>query len=94
MGPIPVGKAERLAKMAVDSACRGEKYLTWPSFYRPFHLVACLAPEVISFVSHIMYMNNQSKWILEAIGGKKFLYPASIRNPNIKMEEVKEHAGS
>ncbi|KAF3323621.1 11-beta-hydroxysteroid dehydrogenase 1B-like protein [Carex littledalei] len=88
VGPIPVGKAERLAKLAVDGACRGEKYLTWPSFYRPFRLVACLAPEVISFVSHIMYINNQSKWILEAIGGKKFLYPASIRNPNIKKEEL------
>lgn len=94
MGPVPVGQAEKLAELAVDSACRGEKYVTWPSFYRPFSIVACLAPEVIDYVSRIMYVNNHSKWILEAIGGKKLLYPASIRTPSIKMEEVKDHSRS
>ncbi|KAJ4790907.1 11-beta-hydroxysteroid dehydrogenase 1B [Rhynchospora pubera] len=94
VGPVPVGQAEKLAEIAVDSACRGEKYVTWPSFYRPFSIVACLAPEVVNYISRIMYVNNNSKWILEAIGGKKYLYPASIRAPNIKLEEVKEHSMS
>ncbi|KAJ3675805.1 hypothetical protein LUZ60_004847 [Juncus effusus] len=91
VGPMPVGRAERLAELAIDSACRGERYVTWPTWYKPFHIVACLAPEVIDWISRALYVNNHSKWILEAIGGKKFLYPVSIRSPTIKMEEVKGH---
>ncbi|OAY86090.1 11-beta-hydroxysteroid dehydrogenase 1B-like [Ananas comosus] len=90
IGPFPVGHTEMMAKIAVDSACRGEEYVTWPSWYSPFHMLMCLAPELVNWFSIAFYVtkegNSLSKRILEATGAKKFLYPASIRSPKIKTE--------
>ncbi|XP_072962341.1 11-beta-hydroxysteroid dehydrogenase 1A-like isoform X1 [Typha angustifolia] len=51
---VPVGRAERLAKVVVDRACRGDKYVTWPSWYGPFHIVMSLAPEVVDFFHYLL----------------------------------------
>ncbi|KAM0935950.1 putative 11-beta-hydroxysteroid dehydrogenase [Dioscorea sansibarensis] len=92
VGPFPVGYADKCAEVIVDSACRGDEYVTWPSWYRPFNMIMCVAPEVINWFSQCFYGTtpgtnlNQtlSKRILESSGAKKFLYPSSIRSSNSK----------
>ncbi|ONK77829.1 uncharacterized protein A4U43_C02F11160 [Asparagus officinalis] len=90
VGPLPVGYTEKCAEVVVDSACRGDAYVTWPSWYRPFHMVMCVAPELVDWFSRLFYVakpgsssgKTLGQKILEARGAKKFLYPASIRSPS------------
>ncbi|XP_072958462.1 11-beta-hydroxysteroid dehydrogenase-like [Typha angustifolia] len=53
--PIPVARPEKLAEAAVESACRGDVYVTWPSWYGPLHILMSLAPEVVNYLSHLRY---------------------------------------
>ncbi|XP_078171728.1 11-beta-hydroxysteroid dehydrogenase 1A-like [Carex rostrata] len=85
VGIFPVGQTKKLAQIAIDSACRGEEYVTWPDWYKPFHLLMSLAPEIINWYSSSFYMTKSgeknstlNKRILEATGAKRFLYPDSI----------------
>uniref|UniRef100_A0A0E0MFN3 Uncharacterized protein n=1 Tax=Oryza punctata TaxID=4537 RepID=A0A0E0MFN3_ORYPU len=88
VGPLPVGKTETLAKVVVAAVRRGDYYVTWPGWYWPFHMVMCAAPELVDWFSRTFYVSKSSdhdgdalsKKILEAVGGKKFLYPKTIRN--------------
>ncbi|KAJ6802833.1 11-beta-hydroxysteroid dehydrogenase 1B-like [Iris pallida] len=87
VGPLPVGYTEKCAEVVVESACRGDEYVTWPSWYGPFHMVMCVAPELVNWFSRSFYVtkpgdssgNTLSKKILEVTGAKRFLYPSSIR---------------
>ncbi|RWR87015.1 11-beta-hydroxysteroid dehydrogenase 1B-like protein [Cinnamomum micranthum f. kanehirae] len=91
VGPLPIGNTEKCAKAIVDSACKGERYVTWPSWYRALHLVTFLAPEVLDWYSRTFYMteagnpqgNALSKKILDMFGASLF-YPASIESPEKK----------
>ncbi|OEL31363.1 11-beta-hydroxysteroid dehydrogenase 1B [Dichanthelium oligosanthes] len=89
VGPMPVGKTESLAEVVVASVRRGDYYVTWPGWYWPFHMVMCAAPELLDWFSRAFYVSKSgeqdggaalSKKILEAVGGKKFLYPKTIRS--------------
>ncbi|CAL4988059.1 unnamed protein product [Urochloa decumbens] len=89
VGPLPVGKTESLAAVVVASVRRGDYYVTWPGWYWPFHMVMCAAPELVDWFSRSFYVSKSgeqdggaalSKKILEAVGGKKFLYPKTIRS--------------
>lgn len=89
VGPLPVGKTESLAAVVVASVRRGDRYVTWPGWYWPFHMVMCAAPELVDWFSQAFYVSKSgeqdgggalSKKILEAVGGKKFLYPKTIRS--------------
>ncbi|XP_066338109.1 11-beta-hydroxysteroid dehydrogenase A-like isoform X1 [Miscanthus floridulus] len=89
VGPMPVGKTESLAEVVVASVRRGDYYVTWPGWYWPFHMVMCAAPELLDWFSRAFYVSKSgeqdsgaalSKKILEAVGGKKFLYPSTIRS--------------
>ncbi|BAT14128.1 Os11g0499600, partial [Oryza sativa Japonica Group] len=88
VGPLPVGKTETLAKVVVAAVRRGDYYVTWPGWYWPFHMVMCTAPELVDWFSRTFYVSKSSdhdgdalsKKILEAVGGKKFLYPKTIRS--------------
>jgi len=86
---MPVGKTESLAAVVVASVRRGDHYVTWPGWYWPFHMVMCAAPELVDWFSRTFYVSKSgeqdggaalSKKILEAVGGKKFLYPKTIRS--------------
>ncbi|KAF0895101.1 hypothetical protein E2562_006808 [Oryza meyeriana var. granulata] len=91
VGPLPVGKTETLAKVVVAAVRRGDYYVTWPGWYWPFHMVMCAAPELVDWFSRTFYVSKSSeqdgdalsKKILEAVGGKKFLYPKTIRSQAI-----------
>ncbi|XP_038986878.1 11-beta-hydroxysteroid dehydrogenase A-like [Phoenix dactylifera] len=93
LGPLPVGRTERCAEIIVDSACNGDEYVTWPSWFKPFYAVMSFAPEVVNWFSRTFYVakpgatstETLSKRILEASGAHKFFYPASIRSPVIKI---------
>lgn len=85
VGPFPVGYTEKCAEVVVDSACRGDKYVTWPCWYGAFHMLMCVAPEIVNWFSRFLYMSNSNKKtlsqrIVEVAWAKKFLYPASIRS--------------
>lgn len=89
VGPLPVGKTESLAAVVVASVRRGDHYVTWPGWYWAFHMVMCAAPELVDWFSRTFYVSKSgeqdggaalSKKILEAVGGKKFLYPKTIRS--------------
>lgn len=78
--------------MVVESACRGDEYVTWPSWYKPFHMVMCVAPEAVNWFSRSFYVTKPgssskktlSKQLLDLNGVKKFLYPVSIRTATAK----------
>lgn len=86
IGPLPIGNTENCAKMIVDSGCKGDKSITWPSWYKPFEMVACLAPELVDVFSqsfHTAHRREDSsqtlgKKILNIKGIKKLVYPKSL----------------
>lgn len=88
-----MGYTEKCAEVVVDSACKGDAYLTWPSWYRPFHMVMCVAPELVDWFSRSFYVTKPgsssgktlSQQLLEATEAKKFLYPPSIRTTNTNL---------
>ncbi|KAI0513571.1 hypothetical protein KFK09_009596 [Dendrobium nobile] len=97
VGLFPVGYTDKFAEIVVESACRGDEYVTWPSWYQPFHAIMFFAPEIINWYSRSFYLTKPgvdsskalSRKILEATGAKKFLYPSSIRSPTAKLDCTK-----
>ncbi|PKA56918.1 11-beta-hydroxysteroid dehydrogenase 1B [Apostasia shenzhenica] len=98
VGVLPVGYTDKFAKVVVDSACHGDEYVTWPSWYKPFHAVMFFAPEIVDWYSRTFYLtkpgvdssNALSRRILQATGAEKFLYPYSIRSPDNKLKDIRE----
>ncbi|KAF8390677.1 hypothetical protein HHK36_025204 [Tetracentron sinense] len=94
VGVIPVGYAEGCAKAIVKGACRGERYLTEPSWFKVTYLWKVFCPEVVEWWYHFLCEtgpgNSQrdafSKIILDLTGGHKFLYPTSIQSPELKAD--------
>ncbi|KAG6521703.1 11-beta-hydroxysteroid dehydrogenase A-like [Zingiber officinale] len=95
VGPLPIGSTENCAKIIVDGACKGDRTITWPSWYKPFEMVACLAPELVDAFSQSFYTTNAGedsretlgKKILNMKGIKKLVYPDSVLSTETKMEE-------
>ncbi|CAL4934570.1 unnamed protein product [Urochloa decumbens] len=92
IGVFPVGRVETLCEIALEGIRNGDWYVTWPSLYRPMQLIACLAPEVLTWISYAMYKQEAAKGsrplgqrILEATGAKK-LFPPSLLHPVVKTE--------
>lgn len=89
---IPVGRAEACAKAIVKSACRGEKYLTEPSWFRVTYLWKVLCPEVIEWCFRLFYLarpgesETLSKKILDISGARGFLYPTTIQTTDVKAD--------
>ncbi|OEL23854.1 11-beta-hydroxysteroid dehydrogenase 1B [Dichanthelium oligosanthes] len=96
IGVFPVARVERLCEVALNGIRRGDWYVTWPSLYRPVPLIACLAPEVLTWQSYALYNAKKgspplSQRMLDATGAKRF-YPPSLRNhPGIKTERTDDH---
>ena len=95
IGVFPVGRVEALCEVALDAVRSGDWYVTWPSLYRPMQLVACLAPEVMSWISYALdkaEADAKGKGsrplghrILEATGAKT-LFPPSLLHPVLKTD--------
>ncbi|KAF8400002.1 hypothetical protein HHK36_015875 [Tetracentron sinense] len=90
----PVASADGTAKAVVDSACRGDRYLTVPWWFGVTFLWKMFSPEVLDWFLRLLYVTGPgiserdaiSKKILELTGAKKFLYPASIQSPELKAD--------
>ncbi|KAI5562980.1 hypothetical protein BDE02_15G086500 [Populus trichocarpa] len=58
---VPAESTERCAKAIVDSACRGDRYLTEPSWARMTFLLKVLCPEVLEWLFHMVLVAKSSK---------------------------------
>ncbi|EHA8589640.1 putative 11-beta-hydroxysteroid dehydrogenase [Cocos nucifera] len=95
VGLFPVSYSEDCAKAIVDSACRGDRYATEPSWFKMLYLWRVFAPEVLDWLYHFVYVTKPgtptsevpSKTMLEAISGaKEDLMPSSILTGEVKRD--------
>ncbi|XWS60237.1 hypothetical protein CRYUN_Cryun07bG0018600 [Craigia yunnanensis] len=91
---IPVGSASGCAQAIVNSACRGDRYLTQPSWFSVTYLWKVFFPEVIEWGYRFFYFSRPgapqqeapSKKILDLTGAKKVVYPPTIQSSEIKTD--------
>lgn len=55
---MPLESAEKCTKAIVDSACRGEKYLTVPSWTEALALWKVFCPEIIDSLNWLLLMTH------------------------------------
>ncbi|KAG5617523.1 hypothetical protein H5410_017347 [Solanum commersonii] len=87
VGLTPVMKVEDCAKAIVNGACRGERYITVPSWFRVTYLWKVLCPDVVEWFLRLLYLSGwgaspedaPSKKILDYTSVQKVLYPENIR---------------
>ena len=80
MSIIPVESAERRANAIVNSACRGDKYLTEPSWMKVTLYRKAFCPEILEWCSRLLFITKlgiseseaPSKKILDLTEAKKF----------------------
>ena len=86
----PVEFVESCAKAIVKSACRGDRYLTEPSWFRVTYWLKVFCPEVIEWYCWLFYLSRSgappSKRLLDLTGAKNVFYPTSIQSDDIKTE--------
>ena len=94
MSTIPVGSVSGCAQEIVNSACRGDRYLTQPSWFSVTYLWKVFFPEVIEWGYRLFYFSRPgappqealSKKILDLTGAKEVLHPSTIQSPEIKTD--------
>ncbi|CAL1412902.1 unnamed protein product [Linum trigynum] len=94
VGAVPVASVRSTASAIVKSACRGDKYLTVPAWYRTTWLWKIFCPDAVELAYRLFFTSPPgepetaapSKRVLEMTGAQRLLYPESIQNPNIKRE--------
>ncbi|CAA2964063.1 11-beta-hydroxysteroid dehydrogenase 1B-like [Olea europaea subsp. europaea] len=91
---IPVQRVESCARGIVSSACKGERYVTEPAWFRATFLWKIFCPEVIEWTYRLLYITHPGespkdaigKKLVDITGAKKFLYPETIRVPEPKTD--------
>lgn len=91
---IPVGSASGCAQAIVNSASKGDRYLTQPSWFRVTYLWKMFFPELVEWgyrLSHFSrpgapHQQAPSKKMLDLTGLKNVVYPSSIQSPEIKTD--------
>ncbi|OWM65507.1 hypothetical protein CDL15_Pgr009097 [Punica granatum] len=94
VGMMPVGLAEGCAKSIVNSACRGDRYLTEPSWFKATYLWKVFCPELVEWSYRMMFLASPgappteapSKKMVDLLGAKKLLYPGTIQTPEVKTD--------
>ncbi|KDP22590.1 hypothetical protein JCGZ_26421 [Jatropha curcas] len=94
VGPIPVETVSGCAKGIVNSACRGDKYLTEPAWLRVTWLWKVFCPDMLEWNYRFLFLNRPeepateapTKKILDMTGAKKILYPETIQTTEPKIE--------
>lgn len=92
MSAVPIEMAGRCAKAIVNSACRGDKYLTWPPWVGTTFFIKTLCPEVVDWFNRWYLITDPgvpstqaiSKQIIDLPGLKDILWPDSVRSSKIK----------
>ncbi|KAA8542091.1 hypothetical protein F0562_023243 [Nyssa sinensis] len=91
---VPVARAEGCAKAIVKGACRGERYVTEPAWFRVTQLWMMFCPEVVEWICKLLFVTSPgtspreaaSKKIQDLTGAKKVLYPETIQLPELKSD--------
>jgi 11beta/17beta-hydroxysteroid dehydrogenase len=91
---IPVATVRECAEAIVNGACRGERYLTHPAWFKVTYFWKAFCPEVIERCYRLMYISRPgtsdreapSKKILDLTGAKNTLYPSTLHTPDIKTD--------
>lgn len=94
MSIIPVQRVESCARGIVSSACKGERCVTEPAWFRATFLWKIFCPEVIEWTYRLLYITHPGespkdavgKKLVDITGAKKFLYPETIRVPEPKTD--------
>ncbi|XP_027340360.1 11-beta-hydroxysteroid dehydrogenase 1B-like [Abrus precatorius] len=87
---MPIRSVTEAAKAIVNSACRGDSYLTEPAWVKAAFYWKIFCPEVLEFCNRWLLISGSSerdtisKKLLHLSRLKTYLYPESIRNPNLK----------
>ncbi|CAN4100622.1 unnamed protein product [Withania somnifera] len=80
IGATPVAKVESCAKTIVNSARRGQRYVTIPAWFRVSYLWKVFAPEVVEWMYRLI------KKIVDYTGAQNVLYPDTIWTAEIKTD--------
>ncbi|KAJ0113509.1 hypothetical protein Patl1_01254 [Pistacia atlantica] len=93
---IPVGSVSGCARAIVNSASRGDRYLTQPSWFKITYWLKVLCPDLLEWIYRMSYLSEPgapappteapSKKVLDLTGAKRVLYPSSIQSPDSKKE--------
>ncbi|CAK9327244.1 unnamed protein product [Citrullus colocynthis] len=94
IGAIPVETVDACARAIVRSACRGDRYLTEPSWYNGLYYLKAFCPEVLEWCYRIFVYTRPgssaaeapSKKMLDVTGAKNVMYPPSIHSVEIAGE--------
>ncbi|XP_077227495.1 11-beta-hydroxysteroid dehydrogenase-like 2 [Tasmannia lanceolata] len=87
-GLIPIGTAEECAKVIVGGACKGARYVTWPSWYGISYMIMFFVPDVFFWLISISKLGNPRRKAprSEHLNGDTKSNPASNQMSDIKME--------
>ncbi|KAK7369635.1 hypothetical protein VNO80_11677 [Phaseolus coccineus] len=87
---MPIKSVTEAAKAIVKSVCRGDSYLTEPTWFTTTFYWQIFCPEVLellnrwSLTSESSEEEPASKKVLDLAFLKKYMHPKSVRSPNIK----------
>ncbi|CAJ2676654.1 unnamed protein product [Trifolium pratense] len=87
---VPIRSVTEAAKEIVNSACRGDSYLTEPAWIKTTFYWKVFCPEVLEFLNRWLLLSGSSeretisKKLINLPGLKKYVYPESVRNPKLK----------
>lgn len=87
-------RVDACARAIVNGACRGERYVTEPKWFRVTYWLRVIVPEVIDWTYRMLYMTSPgepayeapTKKILDMTGAHRVLYPETIQTPEIKTD--------
>ncbi|OMO84182.1 Short-chain dehydrogenase/reductase SDR [Corchorus capsularis] len=94
VGFMPVGSVSGCARTIVNSVCRGDRYVTEPSWFSVTYLWKLFFPEVFEWSCRLISLpapgrpphEALNKRILDFTGAKNVLYPSTIQSPDVKTE--------
>ncbi|XP_073526174.1 uncharacterized protein [Phyllobates terribilis] len=94
IGMQPVETTVVCAREIVKGACRGERCVIVPGWYRVTHWLMTFCPEVVEWCYWLLYMTKPhgspteawTKKLLDVTGARAVLYPSSISSTDIKTQ--------
>ncbi|OMO55085.1 Short-chain dehydrogenase/reductase SDR [Corchorus olitorius] len=94
VGFMPVGSVSGCARAIENSACRGDRYVTEPSWFSVTFLWKLFFPEVFEWSGRLFSLPTPgrpphealNKRIMDFTGAKNVLYPSTIQSPDVKTE--------
>ncbi|XP_010250644.1 PREDICTED: 11-beta-hydroxysteroid dehydrogenase 1B-like [Nelumbo nucifera] len=94
IGAVPVLSVSECTKSIVNGACRGDRYVTEPSWFGLLFVFQFCCPELVEWFCRMLYgtkpgasnRETLSRKLLDVVGAKKFFYPSSIHSSQIKKD--------